>query len=221
MQRLGAAEDGGQGLQRHARHVVQRLLGGGRHAGRLRVRAQPHGLGLLGAEAVPHRGGPDAPGRPQLGDLLEEIVVDVEEERQTRREIVHVEPPLHAGLHVAEAVGEREGELLHGRGAGLPDVIAGNGDGIELRHVPRAELDGVHHDADGGLRRRDPLLLGDEFLEHVVLHGAADPVPRHALLVGQSQVHGEGHRGRAVDGHRRGDAIERNVAEEDLEVRER
>ena len=36
----------------------------------------------------------DPPGRPQLGDLLEEVVVDVEEERQARREVVDVEPAL-------------------------------------------------------------------------------------------------------------------------------
>jgi hypothetical protein len=35
-------------------------------------------------------------GRPQLGDLLEEVVVDVEEERQARREGVDVEPAASA-----------------------------------------------------------------------------------------------------------------------------
>ena len=218
MQRLGAAEHGGQRLDGHARHVVQRLLRRRRHARRLRVRAQPHRLDLLRPVPLLHEARPHPARRPQLGDLLEEVVVDVEEERQPRRERVHVEPACHGGFHVPQAVGQREGQLLHGRRARLADVIAGDRDGIEARHVPRRELDHVGHDAHGGLGRTDPFLLRDELLEHVVLHGAAETVPRHALLVGDGQVHGQRHRRRAVDRHRGRDVTERDVGEEPLEV---
>ena len=50
--------------------------------------------------------------RAELGDLLEEVVVNVEEERETRRERVDIEASLEARLHVADAVRQREGELL-------------------------------------------------------------------------------------------------------------
>ncbi len=43
---------------------------------------------------------------------------------------------------------------------------------------------------------------------------------RDPLLLGQRQVHRERHRGRAVDGHRRGDLVERDVAEQELDVGE-
>ncbi|MDZ7630422.1 MAG: hypothetical protein U5K74_03405 [Gemmatimonadaceae bacterium] len=51
------------------------------------------------AEALVHQHScPDAAGGAQLGDLLEEIVVDVEEERQPRREGVDIQPALDSAL---------------------------------------------------------------------------------------------------------------------------
>src|SRR5438034_5952227 len=41
--------------------------------------------------ALAHVPRPDAPGRAQLGDLLEEVVVDVPEEREPGGETVHVD----------------------------------------------------------------------------------------------------------------------------------
>src|SRR5262249_55366964 len=66
-----------------------------------------------------------------------------------------------------------------------------------------AELDHVDDDAHRRHRRTDPFLLRDELLQHVVLDGAAEPLPRNALLLGDRQVHGEQHARRAVDRHRR------------------
>jgi hypothetical protein len=43
---------------------------------------------------------PDAARRAELGDLLEEVEVDVEEEREARREVVDVEPARDPALHV-------------------------------------------------------------------------------------------------------------------------
>ena len=67
---------------------------------------------VLRAEALAHDRRPHAARGAELRDLLEEVVVDVEEERQARREVVDVEAALDRRLHVADAVGEREGELL-------------------------------------------------------------------------------------------------------------
>ena len=66
----------------------------------------------FGAEAFAHVARPDAARGAQLRDLLEEVEVAVPEERQPRREVVDVEPALHALLDVGEAVGERERQLL-------------------------------------------------------------------------------------------------------------
>src|SRR4029453_13976738 len=106
-----------------------------------------------------------AAGRLELGDLLEEIVVDVEEERQARREAVDVETPGQRRLHVAQAAGPGEGPPLPPRPSGLTDVIAGNRDGIETRNMLRGEFDHVGDDSNRRLRRTDPFLLSDELLQ--------------------------------------------------------
>ena len=221
MQRLRAAEHGGQRLNGHARDVVERLLRGGRDARGLGMGAQPHRLRLLRAVALLHEARPHATRGAQLGDLLEKVIVDVEEERQARREAVDVQPARQRRLDVSQTVGQRERQLLHRRRARFADVIARDRHGVEARNVPGRELDHVGDDAHRRLRRADPLFLRDELLEHVVLHRAAEALPGHALLVGNGEVHGERHRRCAVDRHRRRDLAERNVGEEALEVVER
>jgi hypothetical protein len=52
VQRLGAAEHAGQRLDRRAHDVVERLLGGQRHARGLHVRAHEPRLRVLGAEGL-------------------------------------------------------------------------------------------------------------------------------------------------------------------------
>src|SRR5256886_17354550 len=80
------------------------------------LRVEPHHprAGVLGPEALPQVARPDAPRRAQLGDLFEEIAVDVPEEREARRERIDVQPARDAALHVVETAGEGERELLRG-----------------------------------------------------------------------------------------------------------
>ena len=73
-------------LQRRPHHVVVGLLRRQAHARRLRVEAQHPRARVLGLEALAHRARPDPPRRAVLGDLLEEVAVRVEEEREPRRE---------------------------------------------------------------------------------------------------------------------------------------
>ena len=73
---------------------------------------------------VAHRLGPEHAGRPVLGDLLEQVVVGVEEEAQPRGEVVDSHAAGQALVDVVEAVGQGEGQLLHGGRAGLADVVA-------------------------------------------------------------------------------------------------
>jgi hypothetical protein len=86
VQRLGAAEHGGQRLDPRPHQVQERLLGGQGHAGRLGVEPQAERALVAGTELIVQGPGPDPPGGAVLGDLLEQIEVGVEEERQARRE---------------------------------------------------------------------------------------------------------------------------------------
>jgi hypothetical protein len=92
VQGLRAAADRREALERHPHDVVDGLLGGQRHPAGLRVEAQHHRPGVLRAEAVAHDRRPHPPRGPELGHLLEDVVVAVEEERQAGGEVVHRQP---------------------------------------------------------------------------------------------------------------------------------
>ncbi len=91
VERLGAAEDGGHGLDGGAGDVVLGLLGGEGGAGGLGVEAEHPGARIFCVEALAHDAGPEAAGGAELGDLFDEVVVRVEEEREARGEGVDVE----------------------------------------------------------------------------------------------------------------------------------
>ncbi len=82
MQRLRAAQDGGQRLNGDPDDVVLRLLSRQSAAGGLSVEAQLEGILVLGSETLSHDLSPQPPRRAELGHLLQEVVVHVEEERQ-------------------------------------------------------------------------------------------------------------------------------------------
>ena len=94
--------------KRGADDVDLGLLRGERHTRGLGVEAQLHAPLELCAVPLLHPAGPDATGGPVLRDLLEEVDVGVEEERQPGREVVDVEAGRERRLHVRDAIGERE-----------------------------------------------------------------------------------------------------------------
>ena len=183
--------------------------------------AQHQRAGVRGREELAHEIGPQQPCRAQLGDLHEEVHADAEEERQPRRERVHVEPAPQRGAHVLDAVGEGEGELLHRRRSRLLHVVAGDRDRVEARHLLRGEGDDVGDDAHRRLGGVDVGVADHEFLEDVVLDGAGERFRRHPLLLGRHDVHRHHRQHRAVHGHRHRHPVERNSVEEDFHVLDR
>jgi hypothetical protein len=98
------------------------------------VEAQHLGPGVLGVEPLLHDLGPQAPGRPELGDFFQKIEMRVEKERQPGAELVHLQPRGNGRVHVGNAVGQGEGHFLHRGGTGLPDMVAADADGVPLGH---------------------------------------------------------------------------------------
>ena len=178
------------------------------------MRSQHHRFRILRAEAILHDSRPHPARGAELGDLFEKIVVQVPEERQPLREVVDSDTALDGFLDVADAIGKRECQLLHGGRAGLADVVAGDRHGMPARNLARAELDHVGDDSQRRTRRANPFLLRDVLLEHVVLNRAADAIPRNSVALGHDQVHREQNRRRAIHRHRRGHAVERNSIEQ-------
>ncbi len=89
------------------------------------------------------------------------------------------------------------------------------------RHLVRAELDHVRDEPHARLGREDVLLLRDVLLQDVRLDRAAERFPRHALLLGDTDVEREQHRGRRVDRHRGRHLTERDALEQQTHVLDR
>ena len=102
VQRLRAAEHARERLDRRAGDVDERLLRRQRDAGGLAVGAQLPRARVARADAVAHQPRPHPPRRAQLRDLLEEVDVAVEEEREARQEAVGVDAARDELLGVGE-----------------------------------------------------------------------------------------------------------------------
>ena len=220
MQRLGATERSGQRLHRHAHDVVERLLRGERDTAGLRVKAQ-FAAGIVGTETLAHEARPQPTRGAELGDLLEEIAMRGEEERQARRKGIDGEPGVDGLLYVGDRISERERHFLHRRGAGFANVVARDGDRIPLRHFGRAEAEHLRRERERGIGRIDVRAARDVFFENVVLYGARQRRARDAAFLGDDNVHREQRGGRRVDGHRRRDFVERNTVEQHVHVVDR
>ena len=84
-----------------------------------------------------------------------------------------------------------------------------------------SELYRVHHQAQGRLRRKDVFVLGNVFLEDVVLQGAADFFRRDALLFRHRQIHRPDDSCRAVDGHGSGDLAQGDAVKKGFHIGQR
>src|SRR5699024_4415731 len=107
------------------------------------------------------------------GDLLKKIVMQVEEEADAGCELIYVQVPLERPADVMDTVRQGKSQLLHGGGARLADMVAGDGDEVEAGRVQRPPLERIDHQLHRRRRWEGVLLLGDELLENIVLDGAA------------------------------------------------
>ena len=155
---------------------------------------------VLHAIAFLHETRPQAPAGAELRDLIEEVHVHVEEERQALGELLDIAAAAAQFFDVRQTVGQGVRHFLGRRGARVAHVGAGNTDGVEARrNVIRIQYrigDQPHRRA----HRKDPGAARDILLQDVVLNGPGEFLARHALLVGDRQVHRIDDRGRAVDG---------------------
>ena len=134
--------------------------------------------------------------------------MSVEEEAQTTAHRVDVEPATQRLLDVVNAVGQREGQLLHGRRTRLPNVIAADRNRVPLGNVLGAEFDQVDDQPHGRLGGKDDLVLRVELFEDVVLDGAAELTPIPASLAGGGEIKRHDHGRGGVDRHRDADLLE-------------
>ena len=93
-------------------------------------------------------------------------------------------------------------------------MVAGNRNGVELRHLCRGVLEDRGDDSHRGLRRVDVRVTNHELLEDVVLDRTAQLLSRNALLFSGDNVEGQNRQHSAVHGHRHRDATQVNALKE-------
>ena len=196
MEGLGASEDCRQRLDRATDQVIVRLLGGQADPGCLGVEAQHQGARVFSAKAVPHDSGPHSPGGPEFSHFFKQIVLGDEKEGHSGRKAVHIQPSCYGRLQVGNCVGKSERQLLDGRCASFPHVVAADADGVPAGHFFGAILEDIHHQAHGRSGRVGVGPPGDVFLKNVVLQGAVYFIRRDALAFGCRNVKAQKDRSR-------------------------
>ncbi len=184
------------------------------------MRAQGERLRVLRIELLDELGPQEAAGA-ELGDLHEEVHADGPEERQARCELVDLHAGVEACADVLDTVGEGVGELQVGRGSGFLDVVAGDGDRVELRHLRAGVREDVGDDPHRGLRRVDVGVADHELFQNVVLNGSGQLLGGDSLFFGGHDVQREDRQHRAVHRHRHRHLRQVDTVEELTHVEDR
>src|SRR6185369_9966583 len=188
MQALGSAENGGECLNGRANDIYFGLLRGERRAGGLRVKTKHQRARIFGMKTVFHYSCPQAASRTKLGDLFQQVVMRIEEERKPRCKFIDVEANADRRFDVTNTVSERERQLLCGGRTGFANVITRDRDGIPIGHLCRAIRERVGDQPERGLWRIYVSAAGDVFFQDVVLDRAAHLVERNVLLSGNGEI---------------------------------
>src|SRR5438270_1949262 len=107
----------------------------------------------------------------------------IEEERKARRELVDLQAAFERSVYIGQSIGNGEGQFLDSGSSRLANMVATDADGIPTRHIARAKLDSIRHQAHRWLRREEKLFLRAVLLEDIVLQRAAQHGHREAALL--------------------------------------
>ena len=185
------------------------------------MKAKRQGRRVLRSEPRFHLARPQTARGAILGDLFEEVVVGVEKERKSGSKLVYLQSRLDGRTHIGQPVVQSKGQLLNRSGAGFPDMVAADANGVIAGRGFDAEANGVVDDFERGSRRADPFLLRDVFFQDVVLQRSLKISKADALAFSDHKIHGEENDGGTVDGHRHAHPIKRNVAKQGFHIRHR
>src|SRR2546423_14783174 len=99
------------------------------------MKSQPPGFFVFSLEAFSHDMRPQSSGRPEFGDLLKELVMRIEKERNLRCKVVYVQPGLDCRLHISDPVRQCKRDLLRCCATCLPNMVAADADRVPARHI--------------------------------------------------------------------------------------
>src|SRR5215510_1188201 len=146
------------------------------------MKAQSQGRQVLWSEPRFHLARPQTARGAIFGDLFEEVVMSVEEERKSGSEIVYVQSRFNGRAHIGQPVIQGKSELLNRSGARFPDMVTADANGMIVPYRFDTKANDVIDDFERGQRWANPLLLRDIFFQDVVLQSSlkiskANPLP--------------------------------------------
>ena len=107
------------------------------------MKSQLLGPRTCDTEPLQHEARPESPGRPELCDLINEVVVRGEKKGHPLSNRVGRHATCATGVDIGQPVGKRERDLLYGGRSGLSDVIAADRDGVPQGQLARAIAEDV------------------------------------------------------------------------------
>ena len=200
MQALRMAERGSHGFHAGTANVVERILRGKAPAGGLAMRPQRHGLIKLRPEFLYYLG-PQHAARAHFGNLHKVILAHAPEEGQAGRERIYIQSGGDTGADVFKAIRKGVTKLYIRGCTGFLNMVAGDGDGVELGHIFCGISENIANYAHGGLGRIDVRIPHHELLEYVVLYGTGQLGLINALLFSSQNVERHYGQHRAVHCH--------------------
>ena len=217
-----AGQDHGQGLDHDPLDVVLGLGLGQPERVDLDPVPEPEHLRIFDSVALPTDLGPEPAHRLQLRDFLDESDPGVDEERDPAEHPGEVlVGDLAPGLDFVEhrdRVGERVGDLLNRRGAGLLQVVGADVDRVPRGHLVDREGDHVGDQAHRGLGREGVGTAREVLLDDVVLGRPLELRAIDSGLLGRGDVEPEHPGGDRVDRHRGVHLAERDAIHQGFHV---
>src|SRR5881409_3921346 len=86
-------------------------------------------------KALAHDASPETTRGAILGNLFQQIIVRIEEERKSRRKVVYFQTGLHGRFDISNSISERECHLLDRGRAGFANVIAADRNRVPVGHL--------------------------------------------------------------------------------------
>ena len=153
--------------RRHGFHtstgdIIERILFRQRPAGCLGMGTKCHGFRILRAKLFQNLC-PENAGRSHLCDFHEIVLALVPEEGQTFSEGIDRKSRFFAAADVFHAVCQRITDFKVTGSAAFLDMVTGNGDTVELRHIVGGIFENITDDTHGHGRRINVSITNHEF----------------------------------------------------------
>ena len=218
MQGLGVTERCRHSFHTGTADVVEWILFGEGPAGGLGVGTECHGFRILCAEAFEDLC-PEDTSCTHLCDFHEVVLALIPEEGQTLCESIDRQTCFFAAADVFHTVCQRVTDFQIAGSAAFLNVVARNGNGVELRHVLGGVFENITNDTHGHSRWVNVGVTYHEFLQDIVLNGTCKDLLVDALFDAGGNEECQDRKNGAVHGHRYGHLVQRDAVEEDVHIK--